>query len=72
MLGALREITGDEKDALKGWVGASVVKFLETVQASNFYPGLIQSHLLKFAKKESLDLIHRIVLSDHCSVNLRP
>lgn len=36
MLGALREITGDEKQALKGLVGANVVKFLETVQASNF------------------------------------
>jgi len=31
-----------------------------------------QSYSLEFAKKESLDLIHRIVLSNHCSVHLLP
>lgn len=29
-------------------------------------------HLLKFAKKKSLDLVHWIILSDHCSINLCP
>lgn len=33
---------------------------------------LRRSHLLKFAKKESLDLIHWVIFSDHCRVNLRP
>lgn len=33
---------------------------------------LRRSHLLKFAKKESLDLVHWVTFSDHCSINLRP
>lgn len=33
---------------------------------------LRRSHLLKFAKKESLDLVHWVIFSDHCSINLRP
>lgn len=37
----------------------------------NFYHELTQSHLLKFAKKESLDFIHWIIFSNHCSINLR-
>lgn len=62
----------EEEEALKGLAGASVVQLLERIQALNFYHGLTQSHSLKFAKKESLDLVHRIILSDHCSINLRP
>lgn len=52
--------------------GARVAQFLELIQALNFYHELTQSHLLKFAKKESLDLVHRIILSDHRSINLSP
>lgn len=33
---------------------------------------LRRSHLLKFAKKESVDLIHWVIFSDHCSINLCP
>lgn len=33
---------------------------------------LRKCHLLKFAKKESLDLIHWVIFSDHCCINLRP
>lgn len=49
-----------------------MVQLLELIQALNSYHGLTQSHSLKFAKKESLDLVHGIILSDHCSINLRP
>lgn len=55
-----------------GKTGDSVVKFLDLIQALNFYHRLTRTHLLEFAKKESLDLIHRIILSDHCSIHLRP
>lgn len=53
-----------------GW--ESVVQFLDLIQALNFYQRLTQSHSLEFAKKESLNLIHWIILSDHCSIHLRP
>lgn len=48
------------------------MQFLDRIQALNFYHRLTQSHSLEFAKKESLDLIHWIILSDHCSIHLRP
>lgn len=56
----------------KGLAAASVVQLLELIQALNFYHGLTQSHSLQFAKKESLDLVHWIILSDHCGIHLRP
>lgn len=52
--------------------------WLEWAQCSSwnesklFYLGLTQNHSLEFAKEKSLDLVHWIVLSDHCSVHLRP
>lgn len=48
------------------------MQFLDLIQALNFYHRLTQSHSLEFAKKESLNLIHWIILSDHCSIHLRP
>lgn len=68
---ALREENVMKKEK-KGLAGASVVQFLELCQALNFYHRLTQSHSLQFAKKESLDLVHWIILSDHCSIHLRP
>lgn len=46
------------------------VQLLELNQALKFYHGLTQRHSLEFAKEESLDLVHRIVLANHCSVHL--
>lgn len=57
---------------IKSLAAESVAQFLELIQALNFSHGLTQSHSLQFAKKESLDLVHWIILSDHCSIHLRP
>lgn len=68
-----REETGEgKKDGKKILATVSLVQFLDLIQALNFYHGLTRSHSLEFAKKESLDLVHGIILSNHCSVHLRP
>lgn len=50
----------------------SLVQLLEWNQALKFYHGQAQRHSLELAKKESLDLVHRIVFANHCSIHLLP
>lgn len=45
---------------------------LEPNQACEIYHSPTQRHSLQFAEKKTLDLVHRIVLTNHRGIHLRP